>query len=202
MPRHGALLREYYAAGGLPGTAVAALYPTGTASTSGNGKPCAYGARCGGLPRRSRGTDQICQSEFAAPFVNYLKPRLRFAQSPDRPHMQTAIHKLPARPPTPDERAVLAEWLAAAGDIALAYVSSRQSDDLAVKHRITVISEAGGGMSHLVFAPAGRDIWIVLAKGQRTRLRRHKTLRAALNSIRRVLVDVEPVSSPEQITQE
>lgn len=116
--------------------------------------------------------------------------------------MQTATHKRPARPPTPNERAVLAKWRTAAGDIALAYISSRQSDDLALKHRITVISEVGGEMSHLVFAPAGRDIWIVLAKGQRTRLRRHKTLRAALNSIRLVLVDVEPVGSPEQIIQE
>jgi hypothetical protein len=106
-------------------------------------------------------------------------------------------HKIPARPLTPDERTVLAEWLAAAGDITLAYVSNRQSDDPALKHRVVVISGNGGNPSHLVFAPAGRDIWIVVATGQRTRLRRHKTFRAALNSIRPVLVDVEPVSFHE-----
>jgi len=108
------------------------------------------------------------------------------------------MHKIPARPPTPDERAVLDEWLAAAGDVALAYVSSRQNDDPALKHRIVVISPDSGEPSHFAFAPAGRDIWIVLAKGQRTKLRRYKTLRAALNSIRPVLLDVESLTYPEQ----
>ena len=93
---------------------------------------------------------------------------------------------------------MLAEWLAAAGDVALAYVSSRQSDEATLKHRIVVFSGDGGQLSHLVFAPAGRDIWIVLTKGPRSRLRRHKTLRAALNSIRPVLVDREPASFPEE----
>jgi hypothetical protein len=87
---------------------------------------------------------------------------------------------------------VLAEWLAAAGDIPLAYVNSRTTDDPSLKHRITVMTGAGEGNSHLVFAPAGRDVWIVLTKGQRVRLRRHKTLPAALNSIRRVLVEITP----------
>jgi hypothetical protein len=108
------------------------------------------------------------------------------------------MHKFPARRPTPDERAVLAEWLAVAGDVALAYVSSRQSDDPALKHRIVIISPESGEPSHVVFAPAGRDIWIVLVKGQRTRLRRYKTLRAALNSIRPILVDLKSLASPEQ----
>lgn len=107
------------------------------------------------------------------------------------------MQKFPARPPTPDERAVLAEWLAAAGDVALAFVSSRQNDDPTLKHRIVIISPDSGEPSHFVFAPAGRDIWIVLAKGQRTKLRRYKTLRAALNSIRPVLVDLKSLSHPE-----
>ena len=108
------------------------------------------------------------------------------------------MHKFPARPPTPAERAVLAEWLAAAGDVALAYVSSRQNDDPALKHRIVVISPDSGEPSHVAFASAGRDIWIVLAKGPRTRLRRYKTLRAALNSIRPVLVNQASLTYPEQ----
>ena len=110
-----------------------------------------------------------------------------------------ALHKFPARPPTPDDRVVLAEWLATAGDIALAYVSSRQSDDPALKHRIIVISEVGGQPSHFVFAPASRDVWIVLAKGRRTRLGRYKTLQAALNSIRPVLVNVDQGNAAEQL---
>ena len=113
--------------------------------------------------------------------------------------MQTALHKFPARPLTPDERAVLAEWLATAGDIALAYVSGRQGDDPALKHRIVVVSEVGGDPSHLVFAAAGRDIWIVLAKGQRRRIGRYKTLRAALNAIRPVLVGGGTLSSTGQL---
>ena len=107
------------------------------------------------------------------------------------------MHKFPARPPTPIERAVLAEWLAAAGDVALAYVSSRQNDDPALKHRIIVVSPDSGEPSHVAFASAGRDIWIVLAQGQRTRIRRYKTLRAALNSIRPVLVEVKSLIYPE-----
>ena len=117
--------------------------------------------------------------------------------------MHTALTKFPARPPTPDERVVLAEWLATAGDIALAYVSSRQTDDPALKHRIIVIGKAGEEPSHLVFAPAGRDIWIVLTRVQRTRLGRYKTLRAALNSIRPVLVeDIAAVSSADHLKLE
>lgn len=117
---------------------------------------------------------------------------------PDYSFRRRQMQKFPARPPTPDERAVLAEWLAAAGDVALAYVSSRQNDDPTLKHRIVIISPESGEPSHVAFAPAGRDIWIVLTKGQRTRLRRFKTLRAALNSIRPVLVDVESLTYPEQ----
>jgi hypothetical protein len=103
--------------------------------------------------------------------------------------MKDTILKFPARPPTPVERALVVEWLAAAGDVALAYVSSRGADDPALKDRIIVITEPAKGPSHVVHAPTGRDIWMVFAAGRRTRIQRFQTLRAALNSIRPVLTE-------------
>lgn len=104
--------------------------------------------------------------------------------------MPDAIRHFPARPLTPDERALLAEWLAAAGDIAKAYVSNRREDDPVLYRRIVIIAKPDEGPSHLVHAPSGRDIWIVFSLGRRVGLQRFNTLRAALNSIRPVLVDV------------
>ena len=42
---------------------------------------------------------------------------------------KNSIRHFPARLLTPDEHALLAEWLSAAGDIASAYVSNRRGDD-------------------------------------------------------------------------
>lgn len=104
--------------------------------------------------------------------------------------MHDLIRRFPARPPTPEERALLSEWLAAAGDIRLAYVSSRQSDDPALRHKIIVMAEIGSAPSHIVHAPAGRKIWMVFARGDRdTRVRRFKSLQTALNSIRPLLAE-------------
>ena len=105
--------------------------------------------------------------------------------------MRDIVLKYPARPPTPVERALVVEWLAAAGDIALAYVSTRSHDDPALKDRIVVITDAAKGPSHVIHAPLGRDIWMLFSTGQRTKVQRFKTLRAALNSIRPVLGEPE-----------
>jgi hypothetical protein len=102
--------------------------------------------------------------------------------------MRDVIGSLPARPPTAAERALLEEWLATAGDIPLAYVSTRQGDDPALRNRIVIVTDPGQGPSHLVHAPVSRNIWMVLSRGRRTGVRRFPTLRAALNSIRPVLV--------------
>ena len=83
----------------------------------------------------------------------------------------------------------MAEWLARAGDVAEAYVSSRRSDDPALYHRIVIITNPEDGPTHLIHAPSGRDIWIVLSLVLRTKVRRFRTLRAALNSVRPVLVE-------------
>ena len=107
--------------------------------------------------------------------------------------MRDVVRHLPARLLTPDERALVAEWIAAAGDIASAYVSSRRSDDPAIYRRIAITASTGGEPSHYVQALAGRDIFIVIASGRerRTNVKRFRTLWAALNSIRPVLVEAE-----------
>jgi hypothetical protein len=108
--------------------------------------------------------------------------------------MRNVIRQFPARPPTSDERALLGEWVAAAGDVALAYVSSRQSDDPVLRHRVVVITDPRTGPSHFVHAPPSRDIWMVFSRGRKgTRVSRFPTLLAALNSIKPVLVHVEPL---------
>src|SRR3954451_23302797 len=105
--------------------------------------------------------------------------------------MRDVVRHLPARLLTPDERALVAEWIAAAGDIASAYVSSRRSDDPAIYHRIAITASTDGEPSHYVQALAGRDIFMVTTPGpgRRTKVIRFPTLRAALNSIRPVLVE-------------
>ena len=110
--------------------------------------------------------------------------------------MRNAISYFPARPLMPDERALVAEWLASVGDIAATYVSSRRGDDPAHYRRIVIVTKPDEGPSHLVHAPSGRDIWIVFSVGTRTRIRRFPTLRAALNSIRPVLADSVPRRAP------
>jgi len=99
------------------------------------------------------------------------------------------VNRYPARLLTPGERGLVTEWLAAAGDIVAAYVSSRRSDDPTLLNRIIIVTHADSTPSHLVHAPSGRDIWIVFSLGARTRIRRFRTLDAALNSIRPVLVE-------------
>jgi hypothetical protein len=103
---------------------------------------------------------------------------------------RNVIRQFPARPATPEERTLLGEWLAAAGDVALAYVSSRQSDDPVLRHRIVIITDPRREPSHFVHAPPSRNIWMVFSRGRKgTRVSRFPTLLAALNSIRPVIVN-------------
>ena len=54
----------------------------------------------------------------------------------------------------------MAEWLAAAGDIADAYVSNRRGDDPTIRHRIVIVTKADDEPSHLVHAPSvGTSGW-------------------------------------------
>lgn len=103
--------------------------------------------------------------------------------------MQDALRHFPARPLMPAERALLEQWLANAGDIASAYVSNRLDDDPALYRRIVIISKVDEGPSHLVHTPPGRAIWLVFSFERKPRIKRFRTLRDALNSIRPVLPD-------------
>jgi hypothetical protein len=105
--------------------------------------------------------------------------------------MRDPLHHFPARPLTPEEHALVAEWLALAGDIPATYVSNRRNDDPAYYRRIVVVTKPDEGPSHFIHAPSGRDIWIVFTLGRRTRVQRYPTLRAALNSVRPVLSDAD-----------
>jgi hypothetical protein len=93
-----------------------------------------------------------------------------------------------ARVLTLAERALVAEWFACAGDIGEAYVSGRRDDDPALRNRVVIVTRLEDGPAHLVHAPTRRGLWIVLSLGLRTKIQRFSTLRAALNSVRPVLV--------------
>jgi hypothetical protein len=103
--------------------------------------------------------------------------------------MKTEISHFPARLLTLSERELVAEWIADAGDIAEAYVSSRRTDDAAFYHKIVIVINPADGPAHLVHAPSGQDTWIVFSCGRRMGIKYFATLRSALNSIRPILVE-------------
>jgi hypothetical protein len=110
--------------------------------------------------------------------------------------MLDAILRFPARLPTPDEQALVAEWLAHAGDIAAAYVSNRRGDDPAQYRRIVIVAKPDEGPSHLVHAPSGRKEWIVFSLGRKSQIQSFPNLRDALNYIRPVLADETVKAAP------
>ena len=102
--------------------------------------------------------------------------------------MKDVIRDFPARLLTPDERALVAEWIACAGDIAEAYVSNRRVDDPALYHRIVIVTNPEAGRRPCPRAnPVGNLDRLFI--GPRTKVQRFRTLRAALNSVRPVLVE-------------
>jgi hypothetical protein len=110
---------------------------------------------------------------------------------------------LPPRPLRPDERKLFADWLAAAGDIASAYVSSRSGDDTAVYRRIVITVQGDGQPSFLIDTPAGTDLWIVVQCLPELDAHQFCTLREALNFVRPVLGQstdpaIEPGISPNR----
>ena len=66
----------------------------------------------------------------------------------------------------------------------------RRSDDPAFYRRIVVITKPGDGPSHLVHTPTGGENWVVFSRSPNPRVDIFPTLRAALNSIRPVLIEV------------
>lgn len=94
---------------------------------------------------------------------------------------------LPPRPLRPDERALLANWLSAAGDIVSAYFSERRSDDPTTYRKIVIHEGDIHGPSYLIHAPESVDAWVTVDLRQGSEGRCFVSLHEALNSIRSVL---------------
>lgn len=89
---------------------------------------------------------------------------------------------------------MLAEWLTATrqeGSIAQAYISERRGDDPRTIGRIAVVEPSNSEPSFLVYSPTGSTLWLVGSGRDWRELQRFRTLRAALNSIRPVLDDLD-----------
>jgi len=96
---------------------------------------------------------------------------------------------LPPRPLRPEERRLLEEWLAFAGDVSSAYVSSRRNDDPYHYRKIVITIEGDGEPSFLVDTPQGTDLWIVIQCRPVPDAIQFASLREALNFVRPVLPD-------------
>jgi hypothetical protein len=133
------------------------------------------------------------QESFGAPEQRMVNSRLPIQPMKQRriSRMRNEIRHFPARLMTFDEQALVADWLATAGDVALAYISNRCNDDPSLHHRLIIRAGTDDAPSHIVHAASGRDIWFVFEPGGRARIRRFRTLRTALNSIRPVLAESE-----------
>jgi hypothetical protein len=96
---------------------------------------------------------------------------------------------LPPRLLRADERNLLEEWLALAGDVASAYVSTRRGDNPAIYRKIVITVEGDGEPTYLIDTPAGTDLWIVVQCRPVPDATQFNSLREALNFVRPVLPD-------------
>jgi len=103
--------------------------------------------------------------------------------------MRDVFRHSPARALSPTEHALVAEWLARAGDIALAYVANRAADDPAIYRCVVIVTKTEDGPSHLIHAPVDDDVWVAFKLGSPSKALTFPTLRSALTSIRSVLAD-------------
>jgi hypothetical protein len=99
----------------------------------------------------------------------------------------------PARELSVSERDLVAEWLARAGDVPNCYISTRKSDDPRLYRRIVVTDGPGSEPTHLIHGPLDQSVWIKTTAAPPRRIEAYPSLRAALNSIRRVLDDAGSV---------
>ena len=93
----------------------------------------------------------------------------------------------PPRQIGPEEHALLNEWLGRAGDIPLAYVSGRRSDDPRFYQRIVIVADPTTQLRYTLHAPATASCWVVSSSDQPSHAEVYDTLLDALNSIRAVL---------------
>ena len=82
---------------------------------------------------------------------------------------------------------MVADWLALAGDILVAYVSERRSDDPRLHRRVVIVAGPTERPSHVIHAPTGNITWLVTIVGPPPHVEQFDTLRDALNSVRPVL---------------
>ena len=100
-----------------------------------------------------------------------------------------ALLSFPPRALNPSELDLFREWLSRAGEIALAYVSERRSDDPRFYRRIVVRIDRRREDVCTVHAPSTGtgSQWIVTFPNQPRDAELYESLRDALNSIWRVL---------------
>ena len=84
------------------------------------------------------------------------------------------------------ERQIVKEWLAAAPDIATAFVSERRSDNPAYFRKVVIIESGSRVPSFLVHCPNGTNLWLVSSLAEQDDVRQYPDLRAALHAIRPV----------------
>jgi hypothetical protein len=133
-----------------------------------------------GEPRQERGT--LNETLTASPI-----PVRAMTHLPNSSNDKSGM--FPARLIRPEERALVAAWLAAAGDIFLAYVSSRRGDSQEFYRRIVITVGDDEEPSYLINAPKGTNVWVVHPYSPEQQVVHFASLREALNSIRPVLTD-------------
>jgi hypothetical protein len=98
-----------------------------------------------------------------------------------------ALLSFPPRLLGATERELFYEWLSRAGDISLAYVSQRRSDDPRLYRRIVIRVDPDGERAYTVHTTELGTAWLVSSLDQPSDAQAYDTLRDALNSIRPVL---------------
>jgi hypothetical protein len=99
-----------------------------------------------------------------------------------------ALLSFPPRQLGTTERELFNEWLSRAGDVSLAYVSDRRSDDPRLYGRIVIRVDPDGEQAYTIHATSVGTAWLVIFLDQTADAEAYDTLRDALNSIRPVLI--------------
>ena len=99
-------------------------------------------------------------------------------------HLDDSGQMFPSRPLRPDERKLVEEWLASAGDVVSAYISQRRTDDPATYRQIVITIGGDGEPSYFIDTPNGTNYWIVAQSLPFPDVHQFDSLREALNFVR------------------